>query len=285
MQTTERGTRQPDIEPTRPLEIAPEPERLRRVYVWQLPVRAVHWIIFLSIVILSVTGYYLHNPFIFVDWQRGYFLATMRFIHEVTAFVFTLAFLTRIYWMFMGNQFSRWRAFVPVSRKQWRSIREMLKYYLFLRWRAPDEVGHNSLAALAYLGIFTLFLIQILTGFALYSNVVGTGIWHTLFGWLPGVMNIRYQREIHFFIMFLLIGFTVHHIYSAWLVSNETQNGTLGSIFSGYKFLNEKELKEAGLSQPAATDGSANGKTNGAPVPSTIEAESTVIATGEGEVR
>ncbi len=137
---------------------------LRKVYVWEVPVRAVHWTIFLSIVILSFTGYYLHNPFIVVRGQGGYFLATMRFIHEVTAFVFTMAFLIRIYWAFVGNKYARWSAFIPTTRRQLRSIYDMLKYYLFLRWRAPSEVGHNSLAALAYVGIYVLFLIQILTG-------------------------------------------------------------------------------------------------------------------------
>ena len=138
-----------------------------------------------------VTGYYLHNPFIFVSGQGGYFLATMRFIHEVTAFVFTMAFLTRVYWMFMGNKYSRWRAFVPATRRQQSQHREMLKYYLFLRWRAPDRGGPQLIRGAGLLGHLHLFLIQILTGFALYSNVVGTGIWHTIFGWLPGVMNIQ----------------------------------------------------------------------------------------------
>ncbi len=228
---------------------ARESSPLRKIYVWEVPVRAVHWTIFLSVVILSFTGYYLHNPFIVVRGQGGYFLATMRFIHEVTAFVFTMAFLIRIYWAFVGNKYARWSAFIPTTRRQLRSIVEMLKYYLFLRWRAPSEVGHNSLAALAYVGIYVLLLIQILTGFALYSNDVGTGIWHTLFSWLPGVVNIQTQREIHFFIMFMLIGFTIHHIYSAWLVSREKQNGTLDSIFSGYKYVTDDELAETDVTR------------------------------------
>ena len=32
---------------------------LMRVYVWQLPVRVVHWVIVLSIAVLSFTGYYM----------------------------------------------------------------------------------------------------------------------------------------------------------------------------------------------------------------------------------
>ncbi len=251
-----------------------ESSPLRRIYVWEVPVRAVHWTIFLSIVILSFTGYYLHNPFIVVRGQGGYFLATMRFIHEVTAFVFTMAFLIRIYWAFVGNKYARWSAFIPTTRRQLRSIVDMLKYYLFLRWRAPSEVGHNSLAALAYVGIYVLFLIQILTGFALYSNDVGTGIWHTLFSWLPGVVNIQTQREIHFFIMFMLIGFTIHHIYSSWLVSREKRNGTLDSIFSGYKYVTEEDLAESEGKRVAVPNS----------VPLTVEpTESTLVSSEGGE--
>ncbi len=270
MQQTKRFAPRPKIEETKPRAVKREPARLRRLYVWEVPVRAVHWVIFLSIVILSITGYYLHNPFMTVGSQGGYFLATVRFVHEVTAFVFTMAFLTRIYWAFMGNEYSHWRAFLPISKAQWRGIWRMLKYYLFLRWRAPSEVGHNPLAAVAYLGIYTLFLIQILTGFALYSNVVGTGIWHTLFGWLPGVVNIQIQREVHFFIMFMLIGFTIHHIYSAWLVSNETKNGTMGSMFSGYKYVTDEELNEFTVNR--------NGKSKRTAV-STSELPQTVVIT------
>ncbi len=182
MERTKKRLSTPHVA-VKPASVRTSSSPLRKIYVWEVPVRAVHWTIFLSIVILSFTGYYLHNPFIVVRGQGGYFLATMRFIHEVTAFVFTMAFLTRIYWAFMGNKYARWSAFIPTTRRQLRSIVEMLKYYLFLRWRAPSEVGHNSLAALAYVGIYVLFLVQILTGFALYSNDVGTGIWHTLFSW------------------------------------------------------------------------------------------------------
>ena len=34
------------------------------VYVWQYPLRLVHWGLVISIGVLSVTGYYIHDPFI-----------------------------------------------------------------------------------------------------------------------------------------------------------------------------------------------------------------------------
>ena len=218
-----------------------------RVYVWQIPVRLVHWTIFLTMIVLSVTGYYLHNPFFVVTGQRAYTLATMRFIHEVTAFIFTWAFLVRIYWFFAGNAYARWRAFIPVTRKQRHGVGAMLKYYLFLRWVAPDEVGHNPLAACMYLLIYALFLVQILTGFALYTWILNTEPLRTMFGWLPRLINIQYLRETHYFLMFIFFAFTIHHVYSALLVSVESANGLMGSIFSGHKFIHRSVLhKEAG---------------------------------------
>jgi Ni/Fe-hydrogenase 1 B-type cytochrome subunit len=35
-----------------------------RVYVWQAPVRITHWLIAGSIVLLSITGFYIGRPFV-----------------------------------------------------------------------------------------------------------------------------------------------------------------------------------------------------------------------------
>jgi Ni/Fe-hydrogenase 1 B-type cytochrome subunit len=40
-----------------------------------------------------------------------------------------------------------------------------------------------------------------------------------------------------------LLGFTVHHVYSAWLMDVKEKNGTLSSIFGGYKFIEPEDLK------------------------------------------
>ena len=42
------------------------PARLVCTYVWQIPVRITHWLIALSIVVLSVTGLYIGHPFMTV---------------------------------------------------------------------------------------------------------------------------------------------------------------------------------------------------------------------------
>jgi Ni/Fe-hydrogenase 1 B-type cytochrome subunit len=216
-----------------------------RVFVWELPVRVSHWLIFFPIVVLSFTGYYMHNPFITVNSGRtGFLMATMRFLHVTAGFVFIGAFLLRIYWFFVGNEWSSWRAFVPLRRAQWRGMGQMVSYYTFLRKDLVHRVGHNALAAVTYLVIFTLMFIEIITGLTLYTQVRGNWLLAPLFSWIPRIIDIQNLRLLHFCIMFAFFAFVIHHVYSAVLVSWEERNGLIESIFTGYKFIPVHELKQ-----------------------------------------
>ena len=215
-----------------------------RVYVWELPVRVSHWFVFLPVVVLSFTGYYMHNPFIVTRSSTSFLMATMRFIHVIAGFVFIAAFLLRMYWFFKGNEWSNWRAFVPIHRRQWRGMGRMVAYYSFLRKDLVHQVGHNALAAVTYLVMFTLMFIEIITGLTLYTQVRGGWLLAPLFSWLPRVIDIQYIRLTHFCIMFAFLAFVIHHVYSAVLVSWEERNGLMESIFTGYKFVPKAELEE-----------------------------------------
>jgi Ni/Fe-hydrogenase 1 B-type cytochrome subunit len=215
-----------------------------RVYVWELPVRVSHWFIFLPVVVLSFTGYYMHNPFIVGTGSTAFMMGTVRFIHIVAGFVFISAFLLRIYWFFVGNNWSNWRAFVPLHRRQWRGMGSMVAYYSFLRRNLLHHVGHNALAAVTYLLMFLFMFIEILTGLALYSQVRSSTVLNAIIGWLPRLIDIQNLRLIHFCVMFSFFVFVIHHVYSAVLVSWEERNGLIESIFTGYKFVPADELEE-----------------------------------------
>lgn len=215
-----------------------------RVFVWELPVRVSHWFIFLPVVVLAFTGYYMHDPFIVGKSGTTFMMANIRFIHEVAGFTFIAAFLLRVYWFFVGNGWSNWREFVPLHRRQWRGMGHMVSYYSFLRRDLAHHVGHNALAAVTYLVMFVLMFIEILTGLALYSQVRSSGFLNALIGWLPRLIDIQYLRLTHFCIMFTFFIFVIHHVYSAVLVSWEERNGLIESMFTGYKFVPADELEE-----------------------------------------
>lgn len=219
-------------------------EKLVRVYVWEWPVRITHWVIFFSVLVLSFTGYYLYDPFIISRGPGRFLMGTMRFIHEVAGFAFTAAFLLRVYWFFNGNKWARWKQFIPTKTERRKSIRDWLKYYLFLRRGTIPQIGHNPLAGATYSIIYALVFFQILTGLTLYNHILKSKLLGFFIGWVPVLVNIRYVREIHLLIMYAFLAFMIHHVYSAILVGIEERSGLVGGIFGGYKFFPERIVKE-----------------------------------------
>ena len=219
-------------------------EMVGPVYVWELPVRVVHWVIVLAIFLLSFTGYYLYYPFIVASDRGGFLMATMRFIHEVAGFALIAAFIVRVYWFFMGNRWAGWREFVPVSRTQWSDLVNQLRYYLFLRKDPVSRVGHNPLAGLTYVVIYLLILLEILTGLVLFNRVVGGRVLGFFVNWMLWFASYRTLRQVHFLIMFALLAFLIHHVYSAVLIDIEERSGLVGGMFSGYKFFPRRKITE-----------------------------------------
>ena len=225
-----------------------------RVYVWEWPVRFAHWIIFTTIVALSITGYYMHSPFIVPHGRTAYVMGTMRFVHLLSGFAFLCAVLIRIVWMFVGNRWSHWDQFIPVTKKRLKDIAATGKYYVFMAWSPTSHIGHNALAGASYAVVYCLALVEILTGLALYSRILGNRVMSFFFGWIPHLIDVQWLRETHFLVMFVFWMFFIHHLYTAILVSVEEENGVMESIFSGYKFVPEHELREA-LAEESEEDG------------------------------
>ena len=230
--------------------MTPAPESLIvKVYVWEAPVRIAHWLIAGAIVVLSVTGFYIGNPFITVSGRAGdhFVMGWMKVIHTYTAYVFIAAVLARVIWMFSGNKYAHWDKFVPVHRSRFRALWPTFRFYVFALRKPPGFVGHNPLAGLAYVLVFGLYFLAIITGLIMRS--AGADAESTMrsfmslapiFGGLYGV------RWIHHVVMWLLLGFAVHHVYSSVLMSTVEANATVESMFSGYKFVPEEDLRYSG---------------------------------------
>jgi Ni/Fe-hydrogenase 1 B-type cytochrome subunit len=208
-----------------------------RVYVWEVPVRLTHWVNVLAILVLSATGFYIGNPIL---GGSVFLMAWVRGVHRITAYTFIASLALRTYWAFAGNRWATWRALFPwLTREGRREVAQTFLYYTFVRRRPPGEIGHNPLAGATYSLVVLLMLLEVLTGFALQS--LGTHGWRTAtFGWVFSVLSAQGVRLVHHMIMWLLLGFAVHHVYSALLMDAEEKNGLISSIFSGYKFVRRR---------------------------------------------
>ena len=214
------------------------------VYAWEFPVRLTHWINFLCILTLAVTGFYIGHPFIHAYSADQYIMGWIRFIHFTAAYIFLMSLIIRIYWAFVGNKYANWRAFFPFTFKGLKDMGGALRYYLFLGGEAPKAVGHPALAGLTYLILFLLFVFEIFSGFALYSTAHEGGfIWTLLGGWLIGVMNLQTIRLYHHLAMYAILVLAMVHVYFAWHLDGIKKDGIMGSIFNGDKFIRPEEMR------------------------------------------
>jgi Ni/Fe-hydrogenase 1 B-type cytochrome subunit len=179
--------------------------------------------------------------------------------HSFAAIVFTLAVLARVAWMFLGPPQASWREFLPVTRLRRRAFVKTLRYYTFLSVENITPVGHNAVAGVAYTGVFFLYGVMIVTGLALYgSNANVASPMHVFNGLAPLIGGLQTARFVHHGVMWLLIGFVVHHLYSALLTSKLERTGELDSMFSGNKFLAPDEFEAALETEGLRKGGPAN---------------------------
>jgi Ni/Fe-hydrogenase 1 B-type cytochrome subunit len=211
---------------------------LKKIYVWEAPVRVTHWLNVLCLLVLAFTGVYIGRPFISGTGNEEYIMGWCRFIHYATAYVFVVSVAVRIYWAFAGNRYASWRAFFPfISAERIKGMFRNFLFYSLVRKKPVEETGHTPLAGLTYLFVFLMYLVQAITGFALYSLYEPSGIMHSTFGWWFLLFSIPGTRLIHHVIMWLLLYFAIIHVYIALFLGKAEKNGLVGSIFDGYKFM------------------------------------------------
>ena len=224
----------------------------KRVMVWELPVRFFHWINVLTIIALTITGFIIANPPALQSSAEATNLHSfgyVRLIHFGAAYIFFFNMLLRIYWSFVGNQFSSWRAFWPFSRKMWNNFWHVMKIdIMLLNEDHPNvkniSIGHNSVATLSYLVMFFIALIQIFTGFALYADTSGWWL-PKLFSWVVPLFGGDFMaRTIHHIAMWAFILFSLVHIYLVFYHDWLEGRGEVSSMFGGFKFVREDRIKK-----------------------------------------
>jgi Ni/Fe-hydrogenase 1 B-type cytochrome subunit len=96
---------------------------------------------------------------------------------------------------------------------------------------------------MAYSLVYAMFNVQILTGLALASLPERSGAVWFLTGWVFTFLPVPVVRLVHHLIMWLTLGFIVHHIYSVVLIDSEERSGLFSSIVTGDKNLPENRIE------------------------------------------
>jgi Ni/Fe-hydrogenase 1 B-type cytochrome subunit len=219
-----------------PAGVSPGP-----VYVYTAGIRIWHWVTALCIVALAVTGYFIGSPPPTLTGEAAshFLFGYIRFIHFAAGMVLGVAFLLRIYTVFVGGKHARQIFYVPFwSIAWWKDLVGEIGWYLFLK-KPKEYIGHNPLAHAAMFFMFLLpMLVLLFTGFALYGE--GAGIssgWYKAFGWVFGLLGDSMTVHTwHHVAMWVVLIFSMVHMYMAIREDMTHRQTTISTMISGWRF-------------------------------------------------
>jgi Ni/Fe-hydrogenase b-type cytochrome subunit len=215
--------------------LAPQPGR--RKPTQPVPVRILHWLNALALVLMAgsglqilyaypkfgpqgdLSGWYPFQGDEPPSWIRlGDGLAAARHIHFAVAWLLVLNAIAYSIWLLVSGEWKK-RLFSP--RRDMREVFRSISAYMHLR-EAPVTVGpYNGLQRLGYTSALFLGLVSIVSGIALYKPVQLHWMGF-VFGGYDGA------RAIHFLSLVSLIGFTIGHVIMVALHPRELVLMTAG---------------------------------------------------------
>lgn len=212
------------------------------VKVWQPWIRVLHWTLVASVVILSVTGFYIGNPTLDAG-PRWSLMSLARTTHLIFSWVFIAVLIGRLFLAFTGNPWARWDQLVPWRTERRQQFRHTLKYYMFLEKEPAPVVGHNPMAGLAYLGLFAVLGMQTLSGIALMAAQDNNDGWQAMLtGWFSTWLPLAQGRFVHHLLMWVIWTFVITHVYAATLSDRIERGGEISSIVGGWKLLPQERV-------------------------------------------
>lgn len=221
--------------------VPPPSGKYQWVYLWDVPIRVMHWIAALSIVTLAVTGLYIGRPYFVTGGSESgdpFVMGWMRFIHFAAGAVLVMTAIVRAYWLFAGNKFTRFPALFPVRPRDWSNMVKQVKYYLLMEDRPPHYLGHNPMQQMSYTGMYLVALVMVISGFAMYGQSNPSGVFYKAFNWVGIMMGgMQVVRFVHHAATWLFLIFIPVHIYLALRADNLERSGVISSIITGGRFV------------------------------------------------
>lgn len=221
-------------------DITTASDQWARVNVWSIGLRLQHWANVALVFFLSLSGYYIMDPFfgpVATDHseQAGYLMAVVRFIHIVSGFLWLGLGLTRLILAFTSRDpYLRWPTLWPLKSKQdVKHLGEVVGHYAFVKKEEPLYLAHNPLQQLAYTGLYIAGFIQMITGMTLYATYRQVNWFWQLLATPEHWFGMGPIRVFHAMMMFAIWGFVVMHVYLAVRADSLDRSGGISAMFNG----------------------------------------------------
>jgi Ni/Fe-hydrogenase 1 B-type cytochrome subunit len=215
------------------------------VYVWGAPLRAMHWIAAICVIVLLVTGFYIGRPYFMTSGEASshYLMGRVRFTHFVAAAVLVMTGIVRAYWLIAGNKYERFSALFPVTPQNLKRGWQNAVHYLTLRPATePRMVGHEPLQQLAYTLLYLVVIVMAITGFTMYGQSNPEGLIFSLFSWVPPLLGgLQGVRLIHHLLTWYFIIFAIVHVYFVIRSDYIERVGRVSSMITGGRYVSTDE--------------------------------------------
>ncbi|MFZ5641188.1 MAG: Ni/Fe-hydrogenase, b-type cytochrome subunit [Bacillota bacterium] len=178
--------------------------------------RILHWINTLSVVMLTLTGFYIHWPLKFSLFSG---MDSARKLHFIFMYVVVYGIVIRVYYAWVSGDY-RDIMFRPADI---RGLPALARYYFFMTKSLPDFGKYNPGQKLTYTGWTLLIIVQAVTGFILY--------WPTRLAWLAEPLGgMMMMRQVHYLVTWIFVATVGLHVYLGFLGGP----AVLKSIITGY---------------------------------------------------
>jgi len=211
-------------------------EEFSSLYRWQ------HWIRAISIVALTITGFYIASPFVTpaaTPEPTKFMQALFRSWHEIFGFVMMAVVIFKAYLFFFSKKYRNEMGSIKdfLNPKVWG---QQIGYYLLISKHPHLKGTYNPLQFVAYVTFYILMFILIITGLILYVHSyhygLGAMLYDTMRSFEVMLGGLAWVRELHHIAMWGVILFVAVHVYMAIYNAVFGKDGSMDAIFSGLKW-------------------------------------------------
>lgn len=194
---------------------------IEKKYIYDLVTRLSH-----AGIGLSIFGLIATSQLAKIYYEDGHLRHLFWYAHIALGFILIFFFSWRVAWMIFGPKHSKFKSFIFIN--QWKKIRS-LHHIKKMEW----DWGHHPIASIAYLVVYLLILISIITGLFLARIQFDIGPINQKFyddlNYLIELMNI------HNFVSTSMIIFIFAHLYALTLHRIKDNVPTFTSMLDGYQ--------------------------------------------------
>jgi Ni/Fe-hydrogenase 1 B-type cytochrome subunit len=208
---------------------------------WTVAIRINHWAMALAIFVLIGTGFLIAYPVTIQGgetWQK-FSVGYIRFVHILFGVFLALLFVWRAYLAFFSTFKADWKDLLAFTNIP--NTIQQIKFYLLIEKKGPPHTGlYGPMQSMAYLGLFGMVFLIVVTGLILMGAGYSTGLTSWFYAILRPVENllggIAAVRYIHHVLTWGFVLFIVVHVYMAFWYDAVLKEGTLSSMVSGYMY-------------------------------------------------